>query len=113
MAFGTGTQIAVGAVIVESTNDKNLLPAAMPNTNISIGRNHVIDSGRSGIWVGELDGGTIRDNVIIRWNRHPEFPIFGVNPQTRAQLLQDFTQLVIRNSQNVEIQGNTTNGGVT
>jgi hypothetical protein len=40
---------------------------------------------------------------IIRWNRHPELPLFGVDPQTRTQLLQDFTQpLVIHNSQNVE-----------
>jgi hypothetical protein len=56
----------------------------MPNTNISIARNRVIGSGRSGIWVGERDGGTFRDNVIIAWNRHPEFPIFGVSPTTRA-----------------------------
>jgi hypothetical protein len=60
--------------------------------------------------VGELAGGAIRDNVIIRWDRHPELPLFGVNPQTDAQLLQDFTQaLVVHNSQNVDIQGNVTN----
>jgi len=110
MASGSGTQIAVGAIIVESTNDKNLFPASAPNTNISIERNRVVDSGRSGIWVGELEGGAIRDNVVIRWDRHPELPLFGVNPQTRAQLLQDFTQpLVVHNSQNVDIQGNVTN----
>jgi hypothetical protein len=34
MASGTGTQIAVGAVIVESTNDKNLFAASAPNTNV-------------------------------------------------------------------------------
>jgi hypothetical protein len=99
-----------GAIIVESTNDKNLFPVSAPNTNISIERNRVVDSGRSGIWVGELDGGAIHDNVIIRWDRHPELPLFGVNPQTRAQLLQDFTRpLVIHNSQNVEIRGNIAN----
>jgi len=65
----------------------------------------VIDSERCGIWAAEPDGGTIGDNVIIRWNRHPELPIVGVNPQTRARLLQDFTQpLVMHNSQNVEIR---------
>lgn len=96
MASGTGTQIAVGAIIVESTNDKNLFPASAPNTNVSIERNRVVDSGRSGIWVGELDGGTISDNVINKWDRHPELPLFGVNPQVRAQLRQDFTQMRTR-----------------
>jgi hypothetical protein len=107
MASGTGTQIAVGAIIVESTDDKGLFPTSAPNTNISIARNRIVNSGRSGIWVGQLDGGTIRDNVIVGWNRHPELPLFGVDPQTRAQLLQDFTQpLVIHNSRNIETRHN-------
>jgi hypothetical protein len=107
MASGTGTEIAVGAIIVESTDSRGLFPASMPNSNVSIERNRVVNSGRSGIWVGELDGGVIRDNVIVGWNRHPELPLFGVDLQTRAQLLQDFTQpLVIHNSQNVETDHN-------
>jgi Right handed beta helix region len=107
MASGTGTQIAVGAIIVESTDNRNLFPISAPNTNVSIERNRIVNSGRSGIWVGQLAGGVIRDNVVIRWNRHPELPFFGVDPQTRAQLLQDFTQpLVIHNSQNVETRHN-------
>jgi hypothetical protein len=102
MASGTGTEIAVGAIIVESTDNTGLFPNSAPNTNISIARNLVVDSGRSGIWVGQLNGGTIIDNVIIGWNLHPELPLFGVDPQTRAQLLQDFTQpLVIHNSPDV------------
>jgi hypothetical protein len=57
--------------------------------------------------VSELDGGTISDNVINHWDRHPGLPLFGVNPQMRAQLLQDFTQpIVIHNSQNVATGGN-------
>jgi hypothetical protein len=112
MASGSGTQIAVGAIVVESTNDENLFPGSMSNTNISIEGNRVVDSGRSGIWVGELDGGAIRDNVIIRWDRHPELPLFGVNPQTQTQLLNDFTRpLVIHNSQNVDVRGNVTDNG--
>jgi hypothetical protein len=43
MASGTGTQIAVAAIIVESTNDKNLFPVSAPNTNVSIERNRVVD----------------------------------------------------------------------
>jgi hypothetical protein len=40
-------------------------------------------------------------------NRHPELPLFGVDAQTRAQLLQDFAQpLVIHNSSNVETHHN-------
>jgi hypothetical protein len=92
MASGTGTEIAVGAIIVESTDNRGLFPTSAPNTNVSIERNRVINSGRSGIWVGQLDGGAVRDNVIAGRNRRPELPLFGVDPQTRAQLLQDFTQ---------------------
>jgi hypothetical protein len=81
----------------------------MPNTNISILRNEVANSGRTGIWVGELDGGDIRDNVITRWDQHPELPIFGVNAQTRAQLLEDFTRpLVIHDSREVDVRDNVT-----
>jgi hypothetical protein len=107
MASGSGAQIAVGAIIVESTDNRGLFPTSAPNTNVSIERNLVVNSGRSGIWMGQLDGGAIRDNVIVGWNRHPELPLFGVDPQTRAQLLQDFTQpLVIHNSRNVETPHN-------
>jgi hypothetical protein len=102
MASGTGSEIAVGAIIVESTDNTGLFPNSAPNTNISIARNLIADSGRSGIWVGQLNGGTITDNVIIGWNLRPGLPLFGVDPQTRAQLLQDFTQpLVIHNSPGV------------
>ena len=107
MASGTGTQIAVGAVIVESTNHVSAFSPLSVNKNITIARNKIIESGRSGIWVGELDGGDIRDNVIARWDQHPELPLFGVNAQTRAQLLQDFTQpLVVHDSQNITAQDN-------
>jgi hypothetical protein len=110
MASGTGTQIAVGAIIVESANNKGLFPAVQANTNIAIQGNLVADSGRSGIWVGELDGGEISRNVIVHWDRHPELPLFGVSTQTRAQLLQDFTQpLVVHNSIDIREHDNATN----
>jgi hypothetical protein len=58
--------------------------------------------------VGELNGGEIRDNAILGWDRHPELPLFGVNAATRAQLLQDFTQpLVIHASRNVDESSNS------
>jgi hypothetical protein len=107
MASGSGTQIAVGAIMVASTNNKGLFSTATANSNIAIERNRIVDSGRTGIWVGELGGGVISDNVINGWDRHPELPLFGVNPATRAQLLQDFTEaLVIHNSENVATRGN-------
>jgi hypothetical protein len=109
MASGSGTQIALGAIMVASTNDKNQFPATVASSNITITRNRVTDSGRTGIWVGELGGGLVADNVIVGWDRHPELPLFGVNPATQAQLRQDFTQpLVLDSSQDVTTRGNTT-----
>jgi len=109
MASGAGSQIALGAIMVSSTNATNRFPAASPNTNITIERNKVVDSGRTGIWIGELDGGAVRHNVIAGWDQHPELPLNGVDAQTRAGLLQDFTQpLVVHNSQNVDTRDNVT-----
>jgi Right handed beta helix region len=109
MASGSGTQIALGGIMVASTNDKNQFPVATASSNITIERNRILDSGRTGIWIGELGGGLLADNVIIGWDRHPELPLFGVNTATRAQLLQDFTQpLVVNDSENVVTRGNTT-----
>jgi len=108
MASGSGSQIAVGSIMVATTNDRNGFPISSPNTNISIEGNQVVDSGRTGIWVGELDRGTIRDNVISGWDRHPELPLNGVDSQTQVQLRQDFTQpLVIHNSLNIKALDNS------
>jgi hypothetical protein len=112
MAQGEGTHIATGAIIVESTNNTFAFASSSPNTNIIIQRNHIVDSGRSGIWVAGLNDGKIQDNCILGWDRHPELPIFGDNAQESAQLLNDFTQpLVIHNSKNVETEGNVIRRG--
>jgi hypothetical protein len=75
----------------------------------SIEHNHVVNSGRTGLWVSGVDGGSIRDNIIIGWDRHPELPFFGINAQTQAQLQQDFKQpLVVHNVQDVETRDNVT-----
>jgi hypothetical protein len=109
MASGSGTQIAVGAIMVAPTNDKGLFSSAMPDSNISITHNRVVNSGRSGIWVDGLNGGAISDNVIVGWDKHPELPFFGVNTQTQTQLLADFKQaLVVHNSESVATSGNVT-----
>jgi hypothetical protein len=107
MASGSGTQIALAAISVVSTNSTNAFASSHANTNISIQNNFIFDSGRSGIWVGELNGGAIRDNFIIGYDKHPELPLFGVSPAQGAQLLQDFTQpVVIDYSQNVSVFDN-------
>ena len=109
MASGSGTQIAVGAIMVAPTNDKGVFSSGMPDTHISITHNRVINSGRSGIWVDGVSGGAISDNVIIGWDKHPELPLFGVNAQLQAQLLADFKQaVVVHNSENVATSGNLT-----
>ena len=109
MASGSGSQIAVGAIEVATTNPRNDFAASSPNTNIVIEGNTVLNSGRTGIWVNELSGGAIRNNIVTGWDQHPELPLNGVDPQTRAALLQDFSQpLVVHNSEGVEVDGNVT-----
>lgn len=109
MASGSGTQIATGAVLVSSTTQTNVYPASPVNTNVTIRANRIVNSGRSGIWIGALNGGTIEDNTIDNWDRYPELPLFGVNAKTAAILLQDFTLPIASiNSSGLQIQGNST-----
>jgi hypothetical protein len=109
MASGAGTHTALGAIIVESKGQSWEFASGVPNTNIAIEGNYISGSGRSGIWVGELNTGSIRDNCIIHWNQHPELPVFGVPPQQGLQLSQQFTHpVVVRNSRNVQTIGNST-----
>ena len=109
MASGSGSQIATGAVLVESTNSTNAYPAAPVNTNVTILGNRIANSGRSGIWIGALDGGIVTDNTIDNWDRHPELPLFGVNLRT-AEILRPSFKLPIASfkSRNLQIQGNAT-----
>jgi hypothetical protein len=107
MASGSGTQTALGGIQVDSVNQYGEFVSSPPNTNISIQFNRVLSSGRSGIWVGQLNGGTIRYNSVIGWNLYPHLPIFGVSAAEAAQLQQDFTRpLVVRNCQNVSVSDN-------
>jgi len=108
MASGSGSQIALGAVMVASTDTANALTQTAPNTNITIRSNAITDSGRAGIWIGQLNGGTVQDNVIVRWNQHPELPYLGVSAATQAQLVQDAKQAVVtRLSSNVTATNNS------
>jgi hypothetical protein len=87
---GTGSQDAMGAILVASTNNQGFAFAASPaNTNINVLNNYIADSGRSGIWIGELNGGSLQNNLIIRWNQHPEFAVFGIPPAFYQQVVDD------------------------
>jgi hypothetical protein len=109
MTSGSGSQIATGAVLVSSTTNTNAYPASPVNTNVTIRGNRIVNSGRSGIWIGALNGGAIEDNTIDNWDRHPELPLFGVNAKTAAILEQDFTFPIARlNSSNLQIHRNFT-----
>jgi hypothetical protein len=93
--------------MVDSINNIGAFASLPVNSNITIEANDIFDSGRSGIWVGELNGGTIRDNVINGYDRHPELPLFGVSLVEKAQLLEDFTHaIVIHYSHNVSETNN-------
>jgi hypothetical protein len=102
-ATGAGGAAGTQAAIIVNSNDPNFdfIPAPV-NSNISIVNNYVAGSGRAGIWIGELAAGKVTGNVIVRWNQHPELPVWGDNP-----FPQDFAEpLVERFSQNLDTAGN-------
>ena len=97
-----GIGVSAAAILVSSQDEYFNFVAQPVNSNISILNNYVADSGRTGLWIGELNGGTVSGNVIVRWNQHPELQPEGVNP-----FPQDFSQaLVTHFTQNVSMSGN-------
>jgi hypothetical protein len=109
MASGSGTQIATGAILVTSITKTNAYATSPVNSDITIRANRILDSGRSGVWIGELNGGRVEDNVIDNWDRHAELPLYGVNAQTRTILQQDFTEAIAAHyNSNVQVRGNDT-----
>jgi Right handed beta helix region len=108
-ASGTGSQLAVAAIIVESLDHHFNFATTAYNTNITIRGNRITGSGRAGIFVGELDGGVIENNQISDWNQHPELPYWGVSSAVEQQMRADAQQaLVVRHSANVAIGANPT-----
>lgn len=109
MASGAGSYFATGAVIVESQNNAGAFAQIATSTNITIRNNYIADSGRAGMWLGQIESSAVQDNVIVRWNRHPELPYNGVGTQIASQLAQDATQpIVARIAANVNMTNNTT-----
>ena len=109
MASGAGTHTALAAIVVESKGTSSEFASGTPNSNITIEHNYVSGSGRSGIWVGELMTGIVRDNCVLHWNQHPELPQFGVTPQQKMALAEKFSHaVVIQNSRDVQERNNQT-----
>jgi hypothetical protein len=102
-ATGAGGDFAVqGAIIVDSTDPNFEFLTTPVNSNVSILNNYIADSGRSGMWIGELNYGDVNNNVITRWNEYPNLGVWG-----DVQFPQDFAQpLVTRFSQNLNTSNN-------
>lgn len=95
-ANGTGSENALASIQVVSSNNQDFAFAtSSSNTNISLLRNYIADSGRSGIWVGETNVGSISNNLVARWNEHPELPIWGIPSQFVTQVLDDFASAIV------------------
>jgi hypothetical protein len=110
MAQGTITQVCMASIAVVSFNSTGtgfqFLPSPL-NTNILIRDNYIVDSGRTGIWMGETAGGRIENNLITRWYQQPHLPLWFVAPDVRAQVLEDHSQpSVLRYSAGVLVQNN-------
>ncbi|HEY2383297.1 MAG TPA: FG-GAP-like repeat-containing protein [Terriglobia bacterium] len=107
---GTGSQDALGAILVTSTNNQNFgFATSASNNNINVLNNYVADSGRSGIWIGEVNGGTLQNNLVIRWNQHPEFAVYGIPAEFTQQVIDDrAVPVVIHYSNGVVETGDVT-----
>lgn len=107
MVFG-GTADAAVKHEFRSARRRNNFATASSNTNINVLNNYVADSGRSGIWVDELNGGTLQNNLVIRWNQHPEFAVYGIPPEFYQMVVDDrAVPVVIHYSTGVVETGDT------
>jgi hypothetical protein len=111
-ACGTGVQVCLGATEIVSTNNQGFGFASSPsNTNITVQNNYIADSGRSGIWVGELNGGTLQNNLVIRSNQNPTLGgVAGIPAAFQNQVMQDaLVPVVIQYSSSVAETADTVN----
>jgi hypothetical protein len=109
-AAGNGLEGSLGAVEVSTVTDPFFVFGSTPsNTNVTIANNYIADSERSGIWIGELNGGTLNNNLVIRYSQNPTLGgIFGIAGQDQAQVMQDATvPVVIHYSSSVAESGDT------
>jgi hypothetical protein len=109
MAQESGSQHALGAIMMSTADNNAFALSHNPsNSGLTITNNFIADSGRAGVWVGELSGGEVRDNVIVRWNARPNLPYWGMNAADEEIARDDATLAVaVRFSENVNVSGNT------
>jgi len=106
--IATGSFAALGGISVVSAVSGRFVTARV-NSDVTIAGNRISGSGRSGIWVTSIAGGSIRDNVVERHNQKPGMPLVGVAQVEHAQLDLDFREaVVVRNSDGVQVSGNAT-----
>src|SRR5579872_365606 len=90
-AAGSGLETALAGVQVVTVSDPYFVFASTPsNTNITIQNNYIADSERSGIWIGELNGGTLQNNLVIRSSQNPTLGgVAGIPTAFQSQVMQD------------------------
>jgi Putative binding domain, N-terminal len=96
-ACGTGIGDCLGALLVESVNDQSFGFASSPgNSGITMVHNYIADTGRSGVWLGEVNGGNLEDNMVIRSNRNPTLGgLWGIPPPFQQMVMQDAMEPVV------------------
>jgi len=111
----TGAQTGLAAIQVVSTNNQSFsFATASSNTDITIQNNYIADSGRSGIWLGELNGGTATNNLIARWYQQPNLPVWGIPGQFLTQVDADLSSAIVTHyDTGVTTTGNTANATST
>jgi len=90
-AAGGGLEDALAGVQLVTVQDPDFAFSSTPSkTNITILNNYIADSGRSGIWIGELNGGLLQNNLVIRYSQNPELGgVAGIPPLFQTQVTQD------------------------
>lgn len=109
-ACGTGEQDCLAAVEIHALDDVNFgFAPSGGNTGITIARNYIADSGRSGVWIGEADGVKLEDNLVIRSNRNPTLGgTFGIPGPFVTQVTEDALEpVVVHYSKSVVETGNS------
>jgi hypothetical protein len=110
-AAGGGLETALAAIQVVTTGDPYFaFPSYASNSNITIANNYVADSERSGIWIGELNGGSLNNNLIIRYSQNPTLGgVAGIATQDQSQVMADaLVPVVVHYSSSVVETGDTT-----
>ncbi len=106
-AVGTGAIAALGSIFVLAT-DANFIPLTTPTeTNIIIANNSISNSGRSALWIGNMDYGIVEGNTINGFDLYPQLALWGISQTLANQLTVDFTQAVAAHTDlNAYIQQN-------